>query len=46
MTQEIIMHSLSVTSSNIAINDILLKVDSLCYIFVTESIDLPLSILI
>jgi len=35
------MHYFLVTSANIAINDISLKLDSLNYIFVTESIDLP-----
>jgi len=32
------MHAFSVTSANIAINHILLKLDSLNYIFVTDSI--------
>ena len=45
MTSEIIMHSFSATSVNIAINDISLKLDSLDYIFVADSIVLLLTTL-
>jgi len=33
-------HSFSVTSANIAVNDIALKIDSTNYTFVTDRIDL------
>jgi len=35
-----IMHSFSVNSANIAISDTSLKLDTLCYIFVVDSISL------
>jgi len=42
MTPEIIMHAFSVTFANIVINEISLKLDSLNYIFVADSIGLSL----